>query len=675
MKKIFFFILLSSSVFRALAQEKNTHQQDSVMSVQLNEVVVTSVFQSQSKQIGNFFIANKEATTEDILSRLPEINLIRRGSYGMEPLIRGYNTGQTNILIDGMRIHAACTDKMDPVTIYIEPQNLQNIQVQTTQGFKNGSAVGGSVNLKTAAPDCTCENPFTASISSGYQTAAHAFYETGFLNYHQKKLAIRTNVSYRKAGDYRSGGGAVIPYSQYEKINYGLSAKYELKNSWFAKADVLMDDGWNIGYPALPMDAGYAAARIYAASLLQENTQGKWKNTEFKMYANFINHSMDDTHRKNVVMHMDMPGHSKTFGAYANSVLQFNEKKKLELKADISSTDLDASMTMYPTGQPSMFMLTLPNNRSIQTGVSATYNQQISYKTKYIVSTRVDEFINSLTTSSAENQIAGLSQPTGNIYKTLKNISAQIIHATKQYFQFSFEAAYSERMPTAAELYGVYLFNAFDNYDYIGNTQLQPEQALKAEMTAAYRKKRIQLSVTPFVSKINHYILGIYQPGLSSMTTGANGVKAYSNIPYATIAGVEAAFIYKSNNDIELISTVKYNYGADNNNNPLPLIAPLKNISSIKKGFKNFAVQLETEAATAQNRVSVQANEATTTGYFIANARIFYNNSWKGNKKYRIDFGVENIFDAAYKEHLDWGKINRPGRNVYVQLSVGLGSP
>jgi iron complex outermembrane receptor protein len=671
MKKILFVIILYSPVFQALSQKKNIIDKDSVLFVQLNEVFVNSIFQNQNKQISNFFIANKEATTEAILARLPEMNLIRRGSYGIEPLIRGYNTGQSNILIDGMRIHGACTDKMDPVTIYIEPQNLQNIQVQTTQGFKNGSAVGGCVNLKMAEPDCNCENHFTAGISSGYQTAANAFYETGFLNYHKDKLSVRANVSYRKAGNYRSGDGTVIPYSQYEKVNYGVSAKYELKNNWYAKVDVLMDDGWNIGYPALPMDVGYAAARIYAVSLMKEDSQSKWKNMEFKVYANFINHAMDDTHRKNVAMHMDMPGRSKTFGTYVNSILQINEKKKLEFKADISSTDLDASMTMYQPNQPPMFMLTWPNNRSFQSGITATYHQQINSRTKYIISTRIDEFINSLTNSLAKNQISVLNQPTGDIYKTLKNISVQLSHSTKSNFHLSFEAAYSERMPTSSELYGVYLFNAFDGYDYIGNTELKPEQALKAEMTVAYRKKNIQLSVTPFISKIDHYILGIYQPSLSSMTMGANGVKTYKNISYATIAGIEAAFIYKSNNNIELISTLKYNYGADNDNNALPLITPLKNISSIKKQFKKISIQFETEAAATQNRVNKQVNETTTAGYFIANVRMSYSNLLK-EKKYRIDLGVENIFDVAYKEHLDWGNINRPGRNVYVQLSVDL---
>jgi iron complex outermembrane receptor protein len=77
------------------------------------------------------------------------------------------------------------------------------------------------------------------------------------------------------------------------------------------KTDILLDDGWNIGYPSLPMDVGYAEARIFSISLLKNNPNSKWKNTEYKIYANRIYHAMDDTHRENVAMHMDMPAIAK----------------------------------------------------------------------------------------------------------------------------------------------------------------------------------------------------------------------------------------------------------------------------------------------------------------------------------------------------------------------------
>ncbi|MCX6204918.1 MAG: TonB-dependent receptor [Bacteroidetes bacterium] len=644
---------------------------DSVPFIQLNEVTVKGLIKNQDQQIKDFIIANKAATTEDILARFPEINMIRRGSYGTEPLIRTYNTGQVNVLIDGMRIHGACTDKMDPATIYVEPQNLQNIQVNTKHGTQSGSCIGGTIDLKLVEPDSETTNQLSGYISSGYQTAAKSFYETGMLNYTKKRWSIRTNISYRKASDYKSGGGITIPYSSYEKINYGISAKYLLNNQYSIKADILMDDGWNIGYPALPMDVGYAAARIAAISLIKEKSNTKWFGTEYKIYANSIYHLMDDTHRKNVAMHMDMPGHSKTFGGYMNTNLQLSSKQNIHFRADISSTDLMASMTMYQNNQSPMFMLTWPDNRSIQSGLSATYKNYIDSITTITLSTRIDQFINSLKTQAAKDQLSILQEPTETISKTLKNISVELSHYINPHLKGFVVASYAERMPTASELYGFYLFNAFDNFDYIGNTLLKKENALKADLGVVYTKPKLQLSFSVFASKVNNYILGIYDPTYSTMTIGAQGVKLYRNIPYAQMTGLEAGIISKLTNNVQLISTFKYNYGRDHYNNPLPLIAPFKNITSLKKQIKNWSFQFETETAAAQNRVSVDAKENTTNGFFIANTRSSYSGILY-KKAYRIDVGVENIFDKAYKEHLDWGNINRPGRNIYIQISFAF---
>lgn len=644
---------------------------DSVPFIQLNEVTVKGLIKNQDQQIKDFIIANKAATTEDILARFPEINMIRRGSYGTEPLIRTYNTSEVNLLIDGMRIHGACTDKMDPATIYVEPQNLQNIQVNTKHGTQSGSCIGGTIDLKLVEPDSDTNQKLTGYVSSGYQTAAKTFYETGTLNFNKNRWSIRTNISYRKASDYKSGGGITIPYSSYEKINYGLSAKYLLNNQYSLKADILMDDGWNIGYPALPMDVGYAAARIVAISLIKEKSNTKWNSIEYKIYANSIYHLMDDTHRKNVAMHMDMPGHSKTFGSYVKTNLQLSSAQNILFRADISSTDLMASMTMYQNNQSPMFMLTWPDNRSIQGGLSATYKNNIDSITTISISSRIDQFINSLKTQAAKDQLSILQEPTETIAKTLKNISVELSHYINPHLKGFAVVSYAERMPTASELYGFYLFNAFDNFDYIGSTLLKKENALKADLGFVYTKPKLQLSFSVFASKVNNYILGIYDPTYSTMTIGAQGVKLYRNIPFSEMAGLEAGVIYKLANNMQVISTLKYNYARDNHHNPLPLIAPFKNITSLKKQLNNWSIQFETETAAAQNRVSVDAKENTTNGFFIANARASYSGMLNKNA-YQIDFGVENIFDNAYKEHLDWGNINRPGRNIYVQLSFAF---
>ena len=121
------------------------------------------------------------------------------------------------------------------------------------------------------------------------------------------------------------------------------------------------------------MDVGKAAARIAALSFVHEDPAGLLQKLTVKAYANQVKHAMDDTRRPNVPMHMDMPGLSKTVGAFAEAALQLNKKQTLQLRADGSSTYLQASMTMYQAGQLPTYLLTWPDNKKNQYGLSAAW--------------------------------------------------------------------------------------------------------------------------------------------------------------------------------------------------------------------------------------------------------------------------------------------------------------
>src|SRR5690606_11324295 len=99
------------------------------------ETLTFEAVQFEHDTLQNFYRSNPAATTEEVLSRMNGLSLIRRGPYGQEPVVHSLQNGQINVTIDGMRIFGACTDRMDPVTIYLEPQNLSFIRTMTgTQG-------------------------------------------------------------------------------------------------------------------------------------------------------------------------------------------------------------------------------------------------------------------------------------------------------------------------------------------------------------------------------------------------------------------------------------------------------------------------------------------------------------------------------------------------------------
>lgn len=674
MKKILTSFLLSFVSISTHAQINGVENTgDSLRIIELREIVVTAVKKTSQQRLVSFFKATSASTTEDIMARLPELSMLRRGAYGMEPAIRSFNGGQINVQVDGMRIHGACTDKMDPATIYIEPINLENLQVQTTaNGFISGSAIGGTINMKMAEPDYANNNTITGMINSGYQSAANSFYEAAKLNYSSGKWAFRTSATYRNNQNYRSGGGGdPVKYSQFEKLNYSLSAKFQQNQYTYIKADLLGDDGWNIGYSALPMDVGYAAARIASFSIHHNNPLKRLYKWQFKIYTNTIRHFMDDSKRPSIPMHMDMPGISKTFGVFTEAELRLNHKQKLSLRADGSSGFLTASMTMYQPGQPPMFMLTWPDNRKNQYGLSASWLWLADSSIKVQVVGRVDFIAHYLVSGEAKDQVSIFGYPSADRKDLLKNLSVQLSKNINRKMKLTASLSYTERMPAASELYGFYLFNSNDGYDYIGNPKLNAEKSLQADVSAScnWNQNRIQVSI--YHARINNFISGLVAPSVSAMTAGATGVKSYINSPYATLTGMEISGILKPANSLDIISTLRYTVGNDNTIHPLPYIAPLKNITSIIYQLKNISFQLESDAAMKQNRVSSKAGEDITAGYFLLHTRFGYTTTlFKSNITFQA--GVENIFDKKYHDHLDWGNIARPGRNVYTQMKVSF---
>ncbi len=122
------------------------------------------------------------------------------------------------------------------------------------------------------------------------------------------------------------------------------------------------------------------------------------------------------------------------------------------------------------------------------------------------------------------------------------------------------------------------------------------------------------------------------------MTIGARGVKVYENADYALLAGAEASAVYNITGYTQLVSNLKYSYGRDADGEPLPMITPLRNVTSLRKYFGDYLwVQGETEIAAAQNRNSESFREQPTEGFMLWHLRA----------------GVENIFDVDYREHLD----------------------
>lgn len=639
---------------------------DSVLrTYHLNEVCVCDK-SGENTQTFNFYRSNKLSGIEDILGRMQGVNMIRRGAYGLEPTLRSFGTGQTNLTLDGMRMYGACTDKMDPVSIYIEPMNLSAIQVtHGPAGATEGSTIGGHIGLKLNEPRFQCHSTVSGQFSQSFLSVNNGSNSSAIIQQSFKKLAYRVSGTFRTAGDYRAGGDARVPYSGFQKLNTSVSAIYQLRPGRQLKADYIGDLGSNIGYPALPMDVGKAVAHIAALTHRSVFKQGAFlKDNEIKVYMNRIMHYMDDTHRKDALMHMDMPGTSRTIGFYN----QINARGNLKVRLDYHQAVTFADMTMYPEGEPEMYMQTLPENMFGDLGLSVSRWFSLPKKQQISVQGRMDYVTHSVTEGIGADQWDNFqADVTRSLKQWLKNANVAYLIKPLSNTEIRFQTGYGERTPTANERYGYYLFNRQDQYDYIGNHRLRPERSIQAECVWNQKYRKTEFSVNIFYSRISDYIYAYRLSGLR-MTPGALGLKSYENIDYAHSKGLEGSLKSELKKDLYYLGSFKYLNASAHDGTPLPLIAPFKIQEALRYQYKSLQFQIEHDYAAQQSRVNSDYGDRVTPSFHLFHLRASHKMNIR-NAKLQILLACENVLDRTYHEHLDIGNIPRFGRNFTVNLN------
>ncbi len=657
------------NVKSAQSQCLNGCSHDSVWTVCLSEIKITPV-SGEGDPVYNFYRPIKSFTTEEILSRLPALSMTRRSNFGMEPGIRGLSGSRMNVTLDGMKIFGACTDKMDPVTIYVEPQNLESFELGTGAcGAEHGSTVGGSLDMKLKNPDFSSERSVNALAGTTYHSVSNSFFGFAGVDISNDRWAAKVNAVYRQSDNYKAGGAEVVPFSSYKKNNLSASLKYRLSISQSLKLDYITDNGLDIGFSALSMDVRYAYARIGSLSWKYHSAKSTLQEAEVKVYGNSIRHMMDDRDRSGLSMHMDMPGISKTTGSSAK--FKFNLSKSLSLKStfDYYSNTLFAEMFMYPEGGSTMYMLTLPETQRQVGGIYLSPVWKPDSLNAITLGGRWDFGYTEMKDPLGLAQLEIFYPAADSTYqKNLRSVYLEYERKISRKIVAGLQSGWGERLPSSQEMLGYYLYNRLDGYDYIGKPDLKNESSAQISFLLRFESKRWSVSLSPFVNKIRNYIEGERDAGISPMTEGAHGVKIYTNNGSALMQGAELALKYLSSGPWSMISTGKYIQGQKSDGKAMWQIPPFKSLTSVKYRKGLYSVQAETEWSAAQNRIDEESGETKTPAYIIFHLR-FSANWMIATHSVEINGGVENIGDNFYHEHLDWGGVPRPGRNFYATVA------
>jgi iron complex outermembrane receptor protein len=657
MKKLVVFFL-SFSFYFSFSQEV-----DSLKTKELKEVLVVGTKAPLHEKQGKTL-----ATLDEFLQKSTKVDLIKRGAYAWEPIINGMASERTVITIDGMRIFGACTDKMDPVTSYVEVSNLSEATISSgQQGSCHGNTIGGSIDLKRSQRQFTNAG-WEFFVNSGYETNNRQKIIGSAINYADSLFYVDTDVMYRDAENYKAGNNKEIHFSQFRKLNLSATSGHRLSHNKNIEASVIFDRATDVGYPALPMDVSLAEALITSVKFNYKPNLEQIENWEIKLYFNTITHTMDDTKRPDVPIHMDMPGWSDTYGFYSKINGKYNKHSFLANWSSFYNRSV-AEMTMYPSNPDEnlMFMYTWPDVRTLYSGIYLEDNYGFNCHTNLKISANLG-FHNNNVASDFGLQSLQIFYPDmeASNSRFLKSIATNYSY-DKNGFSYGVGMGYGERAPSVSEGYGFYLYNSFDGFDYIGNPNLKNEKSLEGNATIGYKKSQWQTKLSASYFHIYDYIIGIPDVSVAPMTIGANGIKVYTALEYATILSTDFAVSYQLADDWIWKGQLVYNLGKDNESNGLPFMSPVNFMTSL--GFRpgKFTSEIILKGNATQTEYNAFYGEDKTPNYAILNANFGYKFNFD-KAKLVLNTGVENVSDSNYTTYTDWKNLPRMGRNIFINL-------
>ena len=607
---------------------------------------------------------------DEFLASSERISFIKRGAFAWEPLLNNMTTERSSITIDGMHVFGACTDKMDPITSYIESNNLSTIDISSgQQGSMHGATVAGNIDLKRKSTSFSLEKQWRGIYQTGFESNNKHFFHLGNMAYSSDRLVLDASLAFRKASSYFDGHKERIDHSQYHKINasFGLA----LKTGKFAavRVDAIYDQAKDVGYPGLPMDLGLSRAFITSLSYKQLFEEGLVKSWDTKLYFNALEHYMDDTKRPENLVHMDMPGWSTTYGLLSNVSLHHGDFRS-EIQLNAYDNLSIAEMRMYPQdrSRQTMFAYTWPWVSTGFVGFAVNSSWDITTRSQLDFGASFGWHYN----HSKYVEFNRIFYPEASPHK---GRLLPGLHTRYQLdinsFRFSVGLGYGHRAPSVSEGYGYYIYNSFDRYDYVGNPNLKNEISYELNAGMGFKKERFRAEAKMNYFHIQHYIVGEILHLGSPMNYQSVGVKGYASLKYAKIFNLNLHVGYDLLEHLHWKGELSYSRARDDKQEPLPFIRPLSYQSSLYFMHRKFGAQLSVQGDLSQWDFSAAYGEDHTAAYSVYNLSMDYSFKIKAHEL-TLQFGVENLFNRYYSTYADWGNIPRMGRNVFTALKFNL---
>ena len=612
--------------------------------------------------------------TAAMLLNIPGVSMYTGGGVSGLPSIHGLADDRVAVKVDGLDLISSCPNHMNSPLSYISPSNVGSVKVITglSPVSAGGDSLGGVVSVQSLPPVFAKKGETLTQGEVGASYSSNASAIGGNLNVTAAgdEFSANYTVDSVKAGNYTAGGnfkpaGNGISPSTVGATKY-IATNQQLSLAW-QKDNHLVE--FKAGYQFIPFE-GYANQRmdmtknIGSQFNLKYTGQYDWGKLEAQAYNQMVNHQMDDNVGARTSPAMPMLTASSTNGLNIKGTLPISETQLARVGTEWQGYKLNDWWPPSGTGMmmsPNTFQ-NINNGTRDRLALFGELEQQWSKEWMGLAGVRVEQV------AANAGNVQGYSmmyQAGANAFnaqqhqQTDYNWDLTALSRYKPDNSQNYEAGYSRktRSPNLYERYSwssvpmAAVMNNFvgDGNGYVGQTTLAPEVANTVSFASDWHdvnKEFWGIKANPYYTYVSNYIDATCN---TTCTVNKFNVLKYSNqdaqLYGLDLSGNVMLGKLQQLGSFQMTGLASYTRGQNvtagtNLYNIMPLNGTVGLVQYLGANWTNT---IQGQFVTSKTNVNSVRNEIATGGYSLFNLRSSYD-----DKKYRVNFGIENLLNKLY---------------------------
>ncbi len=609
----------------------------------------------------------------EAIKSIEGVSFVRKGAIANDPVIRGFQKDNINVLIDGTRIHGACPSRMDPPSFHVDFAEVEKVRVvKGPYDLGNPGSLGGMIDVTTRKPRPGWGADLALTYGS-WDTVNSSLIGS----YGGDRFDALLGYAYKYSGVPEAGNGKLItdvyPASSPNRyrVNSLDSHAYEINTGWLkfgykptansrTELAYSYQDADHVLYPYLKMDADYDRTNRLNWNYSVKDISSTLREIKLQVYWDRIGHLMDDRLRMSSApttltrpYSMQTDARTEVIGGKAVTTLKLGDGE-FNGGLDYYTRNwnaLNQRAGYFAYGTLNMIPDVYVNNL----GLYGEYEYPLAAALRLKGGVRGD-----LTWTRADNGNPLVTAGTNSDYQNL-SANLQLTYIPARGLELFLGMGRGTRTPDPEELY-IIVPAAPPAITWKGNPELKATVNHQADLGMKFSDERYYVSASLFYSDLTDYV-NFYSPSPI--------VKSYQNI-HASMWGGELGGQVSLPLDIYLKGALSYTQGENlTDDRPLSEIPPLRGMIAVRYDNGDVFGEITENLTREQDRVDGGLNEVITAGWATTDIKLGYN-----YRTLSLIAGVNNLFDQYYVSHLSYQrdpfsagvgvKVPENGRNFYL---------